>query len=458
MNMNKLMGFAGIILAVILMVVMIYHFVNILPLDGISKEAQAMAVLNDASCATCHRENGLPPSYAAFPVFGNRIRNDAKKGFRHFDIKETVETIERGGAVDEVTLAKIEMVTTVTGSMPPAAYSLVRWGSSITPAKQRILTEWIHSHRDAFYPNPSAADVFRYEPIRPLPSFVPAHKKKAALGKDLFYEMRLSFDNTLSCASCHHLQTGGVDNRQYPEGIRKILGKVNVPTVYNASFNRSQGWDGHVVGLQAQITYHILDPYVMANPSIDHAVKKLRKDKTIRNTFEKLYAGGLTEASVADALEAFVKTLITPDCRFDKYLKGDEQCLNESEIQGYELFKANKCATCHTGIVLGGQSCEIMGLYGDYFNDRGWEVIEADQGRFNRTADENDRHRFKVPGLRNVALTKPYFHDGSQQTLHDAVKQMGLYQSGRSLKGEEIRLVVAFLETLTGKTTDEPPR
>jgi cytochrome c peroxidase len=455
--MNKLTNFAGIILAVILVLVMVYRFMNILPLNSLSKEAQAVAVLNDASCVACHRKDASQPPYAAFPVFEDRIRNDAEKRIRHFDIKETIETIGKGRAVNEVTLAKIEMVTTVTGSMPPATYSLVHWGSSITPAKQLILTKWIRSHRDAFYPNPLAADVFRYEPVRPLPSAVPAHEKRAALGKTLFYDTCLSSDNTLSCASCHNLQTGGIDNRQYPAGIRKILGKVNVPTIYNACFNLYQGWDGHAVSLQAQITDHILDPYVMANPSFDHVVKKLRKDKAIRSTFEKLYTEGLTEASVADALEVFVKTLITPDCRFDKYLKGDEQRLSESEIRGYELFKSNKCATCHAGVILGGQSCEIMGRYGDYFTDRGWEVIEADQGRFRQTADEYDRHRFKVPGLRNVALTRPYFHDGSRQTLHDAVKQMSIYQSGHSLKEEEIRQIVAFLETLTGESSESVP-
>jgi cytochrome c peroxidase len=335
--------------------------------------------------------------------------------------------------------------------MPPVRYHLIRWGSSITPAKQKILAEWIKSHRKEFYPNLPAAEIFRYEPVRPLPPSVPVNKKKAALGKKLFYDTRLSSDNTLSCSSCHNLQTGGVDNKQYPEGIRSILGKVNTPTVYNACFNHSQCWDGHAADLKSQITDHMLNPYEMANKSFDNVIKKLLKDKDIKNMFEKLYKEGITGASIIDAIEEFEKTLITPDCRFDKYLKGEEHILNTSEIRGYELFKSNKCTTCHAGIILGGQSCEIMGLYEDYFNDRGWDMTEEDQGRFKQTADEYDRYRFKVPGLRNVALTKPYFHDGSRQTLHEAVKIMGIYQSGHTIKDEDVNAIISFLETLTGE-------
>jgi cytochrome c peroxidase len=455
MKMNKLIISTGIILAVILIMTIIYRLVNILPPDGISKDTQAMAILNDASCATCHRKNSTLPFYATFPVLGNRVRNE--RGVLHFNIDGTVEKIGRGEVINEVTLAKIEMTTTVTGAMPPMTYNLIHWGSSITPAKQKILKEWIKSHREAFYPNLTATDRFKYEPVRPLPSSWPVDRNKALLGEKLFHDTRLSSDNTLSCFSCHNLQTGGVDKKQYPEGIGKILGKVNTPTIYNACFNHSQGWDGHAVNLKSQIAGHLLSPCEMANRSFNDILKKLRKDRELKHTFEKLYREGITETAIADAIETFEKTLLTPDCRFDKYLRGEEQILDKDEIRGYELFKSNKCAICHTGVILGGQSCEIMGLYKNYFNDRGWDLTKEDLGRFNQTADEYDRHRFKVPGLRNVALTKPYFHDGSQQTIHDAVKMMGIYQSGRSINDEEIRAIVAFLETLTGlpQTTGE---
>jgi cytochrome c peroxidase len=450
MNMNKLMVFTGIISAVILVMTVVYRLVNLLPPDGASPDARAMAVLNDASCATCHRKNGTLPFYAGFPVLGDRLKNEAKKGILYFDMGETIEKIGKGEAVDEVALAKIEMATTVTAAMPPTAYHLVHWGSSVTPAKQQILKEWIKCHREKFYPNPLAADAFRYEPVRPLPSPVSPDKRKALLGERLFHDPRLSSDNTLSCSSCHNLQSGGVDNKQYPEGVGKILGRVNTPTVYNASFNRLQGWDGRVAGLKSQTAGQLLGPYEMANGSFDNIIKKLLKDKELKRSFEKLYPEGVAEASVVDAIAAFEKTLITPDCRFDDYLKGEEHVLSEYEIRGYELFKSNKCATCHAGVILGGQSCEIMGLHKNYFDDRNWDITADDLGRFKQTADEYDRYRFKVPGLRNAALTKPYFHDGSRQTLYDAVDMMGKYQSGRTLRDEDIRMIVAFLETLTG--------
>ena len=448
------MVFTGIVMAIAFVMMVIYRLVNILPPAGISKDTQAIAILNDASCAVCHQKDNKLPFYARFPGPENRFNKNAKRGILYFDITETIEKINKKEAINETALAKIEMATT-TGAMPPATFSLFHWGSSVTPAKQKILKEWIDSHRKRFYPNHFASDIFNTEPVRPLPPPVSVNKKKASLGEQLFYDTRLSSDNSISCSSCHNLRTGGTDNRQYPEGINQILGNLNTPTVYNACCNNSHGWDGHITDLKILIAEHMLSPYEMANQSFDHIVNRLLKDKDMKKAFDKLYKEGITETSIIDALEEFEKTLVTPDCRFDRYLKGEESVLNQTEIQGNNLFKSNKCATCHAGSAFGGQSEEVMGLYEDYFKNRGWEITEYDLGRYKQTLNEHDRYRFKVPGLRNVALTKPYFHDGSQQTLYDAVKTMGRYQSGCSIKDGDIKAIVSFLETLTGNTYTE---
>ncbi|MDR0699176.1 MAG: heme-binding domain-containing protein [Tannerella sp.] len=439
----------GVIMAITLVSAVIYRIINIIPPDNISKDTQSIAILDDASCLLCHTKNNDHQLYADVPVLGNVVKSEAEKGLRSFDIGDNMDKINRGEAINEVVLAKIEMATVIQRNMPPPVFYLTHWGSSVTPAKRKILEEWITSYREQFYPNPLAAGRFKNEPVCPLPSSIPVNEKKAALGKKLFHDTRLSRNNTISCASCHHLNLGGADNKQYPEGVNKILGKVNTPTVFNACFNNSQFRDGRAPDLKTHMVEHLLDPLTMAAESFDNIVKKLLYDDDMNRAFNRLYKDGITEMSLIDAIESFEKTLITPNCRFDKYLKGENDTLDESEIRGYEAFKSNKCAVCHVGVILGGQSYERMGIYKDYFEERGWEITRDDLGRFNHTSDEYDRFRFKVPGLRNVALTKPYFHDGSQQTLYDAIKIMGTCQSGRSIKDDDINDIISFLETLS---------
>jgi cytochrome c peroxidase len=438
-------------MSITLVSIVIYRLVNIAPPVNISKDTQAIVILDDASCLLCHTKNNNHTLYAPVPVLGNILKSEAEKGSRSFDIGESMDKINRGEAIDEIALAKIEIATIIQRNMPPPAFYLIHWGASVTLEKRKILKEWITCHREQFYPNPLAAERFKNEPVRPLPSSILVNKKKAALGKKLFHDARLSRNNTISCASCHPLNLGGTDNKQYPVGVDKLLGKVNTPTVFNACFNHSQFRDGRAPDLKTQLVEHLLDPLTMAAESLDNIVRKLLHDNDMNQAFNRLYKGGITEASIIDAIESFEKTLITPNCRFDKYLNGEYETFNESERRGYEIFKANNCASCHAGVILGGRSYERMGIYKDYFEERGWEITRDDWGRFNQTTDEYDRFRFKVPGLRNVALTKPYFHDGSRQTLYEAVKIMGIYQSGRSIKDEDLNDILSFLETLTGE-------
>ena len=167
--------------------------------------------------------------------------------------------------------------------------------------------------------------------------------------------------------------------------------------------------------------------------------------------FDAIYPDGITQNNITDAIEEFERTLVTPDSRFDMWLRGDDTAITEDELEGYELFKKYDCATCHVGPNLGGQSYELMGLRRHYFADRGMELTNEDNGRYKETQDERDRHRFKVPGLRNVELTWPYYHDGTRQTLEEAVRDMALYQSGVALSDDETDKITSYLKTLTGK-------
>ena len=320
----------------------------------------------------------------------------------------------------------------------------------MTEDKSEVITDYVEDYREGYYNDGLEGDRAS-EPLRPIADSWEVDAQKAALGKLLYHDVRLSVDNTVSCASCHGLSTAGVDNKQYSEGVGKQLGGVNAPTVFNAVYNFVQFWDGRAATLADQAAGPPLNPVEMASASFDEIIAKLKRDKLLTNQFKKAYPDGWSQANITNAIECFEKTLLTPNSRFDKYLRGDDDALTEEEEDGYELFKHYSCATCHVGPNVGGESYELMGLRNHYFADRGLELTAEDNGRFKETGVERDRHRFKVPGLRNVALTWPYYHDGTRASLKEAVCDMGTYQVGVTLTDEEEDKIVAFLNTLTGE-------
>ncbi len=303
-------------------------------------------------------------------------------------------------------------------------------------------------------PGRGAEAAFGKEPITPLPRKVDADPAKVALGRRLFFDARLSHDNSLSCASCHDLARGGADGRARAIGIGGSIGPVHTPTVVNAAFNFRQFWDGRAGTLEEQAAGPVHNPKEMAS-AWPEVVAKLSDDPDYRTVFARLYRDGIGGPAIQDAIAAFERTLVTPDSRFDRYLRGDKAALSEREAKGYQRFKDLGCAACHQGVNVGGNLYESLGIFGNYFADRGGEE-PADQGRFNVTGREQDRHRFKVPSLRNVALTAPYFHDGSVRELRQAIRLMGRYQLGLELTDGEIALIEAFLGTLTGTYEGKP--
>ena len=285
--------------------------------------------------------------------------------------------------------------------------------------------------------------------LEPLPD-PKADVTKIALGRRLFFDTRLSRDGTLSCASCHSFDHGGAEPRTTSRGIGGAVGPINAPTVLNASLNFAQFWDGRAVDLREQARGPITNPIEMGS-SFDRVVAALTADTTYVADFRALYTEGITEANIVDAIAEYEAALITP-APFDDFLRGDETALSADERAGYQIFTAVGCTSCHRGAGLGGTMYQRLGLVREYFgHDLGRPLTEADNGRFNVTQREGDRHRFKVPTLRNVALTAPYLHDGSRATLDEAVLVMGRHQLGRDLDGEQVRLLVAFLGSLSGR-------
>src|SRR5262245_28545972 len=273
---------------------------------------------------------------------------------------------------------------------------------------------------------------------------------KVLLGRRLFFDTRLSGDGTLSCASCHSFDHGGAEPRATSIGIGGAIGPINAPTVLNASLNFVQFWDGRAADLREQARGPLTNPIEMGS-SFHRVVVDLTADPTYVTDFRASYPDGITEPNIVDAIAEYEAALITPS-RFDRFLRGDQTVLSADERAGYDLFTGLGCASCHRGVNVGGTMYQRLGIGREYFGrDLGRPLTEADNGRFNVTRKESDRHRFKVPTLRNVTLTAPYFHDGSRAPLKAAVLLMGRYQHGRELDAEQIRLIVAFLGALTGE-------
>ncbi len=298
---------------------------------------------------------------------------------------------------------------------------------------------------------PETQDAVEASPIQPLEKPIGLDPNKVQLGEHLFHESRLSGDDTIACATCHNLALGGVDRLPHSLGIHGLLGSINAPTVFNTGTNIAQFWDGRAATLEEQAGGPVHNPVEMASDWAS-VVRKLQTDPAYADAFKRLYPQqGIRGESIADAIATFERSLVTVDSPFDRYLKGDDAAISDEAKEGYHLFRSYGCISCHQGRNVGGNLFQYMGVMGDYFADRGTPLTDADQGRFNVTHDEEDRHLFKVPSLRLAALTPPYFHDGSQQTLEGAIKTMGLYQLGRVIPDDDIRLIVRFIESLAGK-------
>lgn len=290
--------------------------------------------------------------------------------------------------------------------------------------------------------------------LLPLPTQAPTWGPREELGRRLFHETRLSSDGTVSCASCHNLERGGVDGRRVSVGVNGALGKVNAPTVFNAVFNVAQFWDGRAATLAEQAGGPIVNPVEMAARWPD-VLQRLEADASYRQAFLAVFGTASPQPQhVTEALAAFERTLITPNSRFDQYLMGVANVLNAQELRGYQRFQDLGCVSCHQGRGIGGNLFQPFGVMLSSADMERWG--SSFPGRHAVTGLEHDRGVVKVPSLRNVALTAPYFHDGGVATLEEAVWIMGKAQLGRDLPRQTVDDLAAFLRTLTGQWQGKP--
>ena len=293
----------------------------------------------------------------------------------------------------------------------------------------------------------AASQAVAEEPIQPIAPVKEINLAKAELGKKLFFDPRLSKSGFISCNSCHNLSMGGSDNLKTSIGHKWQKGPINAPTVLNSSLNFVQFWDGRAETLKDQAGGPIANPGEMA------FTHEMAEDVLISipgyvTEFKQVFGDDTINIDRAtDAIAEFEKTLVTPNSRFDQWLLGDKDALTADELAGYKLFKDSGCVSCHYGEAVGGSSFQKMGVIEEYKSKS--EV----EGRKAVTGKDEDRFAFKVPTLRNVEMTYPYFHDGEAETLTEAVDVMGRLQLGTEFTKEQKAKIVAFLKTLTG---DQP--
>ena len=273
------------------------------------------------------------------------------------------------------------------------------------------------------------------EPITPLPAATTADPHRVSLGELLFYDTRLSHDNNRSCLTCHDVKDNGATHRSRDSTPEGAALSFNTTTVFNAALSFRFGWEGKYRTLEAKIAALVRDPQIM-DCAPETIAAKLRGDKVLASQFQAAYGRGPDAANILDALATFVRTLITPGSRFDRWLEGDATALSGQELQGYTLFKSRGCVACHQGVNIGGNLFERQGIF--------HPLARAEPAVL------------RVPSLRNVATTAPYFHDGSAPTLQIAVRKMGLAQLNTTLTDEQVEAIVAYLRTLTGTFRGAP--
>jgi cytochrome c peroxidase len=284
--------------------------------------------------------------------------------------------------------------------------------------------------------SPAPADRTRREPITAIPSQHAQDPQRVLLGERLFSDRRLSHNDTHSCSSCHDIATNGASAnvRDTPGG--QPVG-LNTPTVFNVSLNFRSNWEGNIRSLEEGIEQSLRNPVIMAS-SADEAVRKLRADPDVVGQFRNVYGREPDVVAMVDAIASFERSLVTPGSRFDQWLMGDDNAMTPDELSGYQLFKSLGCVTCHQGANVGGNLFQRHGIF--------------------HPLGSPEPPILRVPSLRNVATTAPYFHDGSAATLSEAVKTMGLAQLDRVLTEQQITAIVAFLNTLTGTYRNQAVR
>lgn len=297
----------------------------------------------------------------------------------------------------------------------------------------------------------------------PAPANNPTTAEKVTLGKSLFFDPRISSTGTISCNSCHNLMSGGDDNRSVSMGVQGKTGGRSAPTVWNAAFYSTQFWDGRADTLEAQAIGPMTNPIEMGMKDHDAVITQLKSIDGYRTLFFKAFGNyDMSIDQAAKAIAAYERTLITPNSAYDKFVKGDLKALTAEQQKGMKLFAETGCTSCHSGPAFNGQHDVAIGIpvlmkfpiIQDKALIKKYDLM-ADKGRETLTHRKSDAHMFRIPTLRNIALTAPYFHNGRVKDLNTAVKIMAKTQLDQTLNDQDVQLIVAFLNALSGEFPEQ---
>lgn len=440
-------GLCGIVLFIPLINMTMSPPVSVEHLGGITNPSfKEAAIILQTKCADCHSSQSRLPFYAKIPFAQKLIARDIADGLARFNFDGKLA--ENGALFSDLDLARLEGVT-YNSTMSPARYRILHWDRGFDKNAKNTVRKWVYDERARRRLALGITGPFAGEPFAPLKPPTDLSEDKVQLGKLLFHDTRLSGDDKISCATCHSLAKGGTDRAVSSTGIRAQVGPINAPTVFNAVYNHRQFWDGRAANLEEQAGGPVTNPMEMGADWND-VLAKLRKDNELVTKFNAAYSDGLTQKNILNAIATFEQSLVTPNSKFDRFLAGDNNAINETERRGYELFKVH-CASCHAGPAMGGLSFEKLGVKKDYFATRGRKPLDADLGLYNVTKNIEDKHKFKVPTLRNIAQSYPYFHDGSAATLEEAIGIMATHQLAEKFSQAQINELASFLRTLTGE-------
>ncbi len=298
----------------------------------------------------------------------------------------------------------------------------------------------------------------------PIPADNPMTAEKIALGKQLYFDPRLSFTGKVSCNTCHNLRTGGVDHKVLSTGALGKIARRSTPSVFNAAFQSVQFWDGRADSIEVAVKDHLTDPTIMGMPTPKVVVAHIQSIPAYSKQFHKVFRNGqaLSYDNIAKAIAAYVRTLITPNSAFDRYVKGDKQALSAQALRGMREYDSVGCTACHFGTNFSGPPVPMgegfYELFPNYLGsqyDQQYHLVTADQGRYEATGEAIHKRLFHVPSLRTAALTAPYFHTGSVPTLEEAVRVMAKTQLQKDLSDQQVADIVAFLNSLVGEIPEE---
>jgi len=315
---------------------------------------------------------------------------------------------------------------------------LAGWRALVT-----LVLSWLLQSSNAVF----ATEAATKEPIQPVPSETHLDARKVDLGRRLFADSRLSNGNGVSCVTCHVPDKALTDGLPISRGGPGGPGSTNTPTLYNIGLNTKFNWSGQYMTLEEQTEMVVENPRTMAG-NWKEVIATLAADVDLSNAFAQAYEEGITKKNAIDAIVQYEQSLVTPDAPFDAFLKGDRGAISADAAEGYKLFKKHGCVSCHQGVNVGGNMLQVFGIFG---TPDAAAMGSATPGSAQYSGIAEEKPVFRVPPLRNVAMTAPYFHDGSAKTLKDAIETMAGYQLGRSLADDDVKKLEAFLNSLTGK-------